>query len=157
MNNRSWLIVGALLTLLLSSCATLSSRQISVALSDVEAVNASVFETGVALTLRIANESDTNLSIRGSVHRLYINGVFVGRGLSDESLEIPPFSTATQRVPLYVENLSVIGKIRLWATGSKIAYRVESRLHPTTGGGLRTESTGELDWRSLAAAVEHLR
>ncbi len=157
MNNRKLPVVAVLLTFLLCSCATWSSRQISVSLADVEAVNASVFETGVALTVRIANESETPLALRGSVHRLYVNGVFVGRGLSDEALEVAPFSTAKQRVPLYVENLSMLGKIRMWAAGSKIEYRLESRLHPVTGSGVHAESTGELDWRMFTQAVEHLR
>jgi LEA14-like dessication related protein len=136
-----------------AGCATFSrAGGVGVTVVDIRPTQASLLETAVSLTLRLTNEAMEPLALAGSSHRLYLNDSYVGRAVSNERVAIPQLGTATQTVTVYLENLTLVRKATELSRAPKIAYRLESRLHPAEGAGfgsIKATTTGELDLRGL--------
>jgi LEA14-like dessication related protein len=141
----AWLLVPG------PGCATFSrSTAVSVSVTNVLPTQASLLETSAALTLRLVNEGVEPLALAGGVHRLYLNESYVGRAVTSERITVPALGTVTQTVTVYLENLTLVRKVAelSHAQAPRIAYRIESRLHPADGrgfGSLATSTAGELD------------
>lgn len=139
-----------------TGCATLTQRgTLGISVVNLKPKQASLFETSAELTLRYTNESAQPLPLAGSAHKLYLNGSYVGRAVTDERVTIPGLGTTTQTVVVYLENLTLIRKAAELSGSDApvVAYRLDSRLHPVEGGGLgglRLSSSGELDLSGLA-------
>lgn len=135
------------------ACTTLPrGGGIGVTVADVRPLQASLLESSIALTLRLTNEALQPLTLAGSSHRLFLNGSYVGRAVSNERLTLPPLGTATQTVTVYLENLTLVRKAAELSNAPKINYRLESRLHPADGdgfGSIKAVATGELDLSGL--------
>lgn len=134
-----------------AGCATLSRPPVlSVSVTNVLPTQASLLETSAALTLRFVNEGVEPLNLAGGVHRLYLNGSYVGRAVTSERVNVPALSTVTQTVTIYLENLTLMRKVVEFShtEAPRIAYRLESRLHLADDrrfGGIATSTAGELD------------
>jgi LEA14-like dessication related protein len=141
------------LGLFAAGCASLSrSPGASVSLTDLRPIQASLFETSAELTVRYVNETAEPLVLAGSAHRLYLNGSYVGIGVSHESVTIAPLSTTTQTVVIHLENLALVRKLRQLPSAQVIKYRLESALHRAEGkegGTLKLASAGEIDLSGL--------
>ncbi len=143
------------LAFLLGGCASpADTGEVSVSLTNVVPTQASMLETTAALTLRLTNETPQPLTLAGGSHRLYLNGTYVGRAVTNERVTVPQLGTLTQTVTIHLENLALIRKVtELSQTNAPaISYRLESRLHPAEGQGFRSfraTSTGELDLSGL--------
>lgn len=140
----------------LPGCASFSrTGGVAVNVVNVLPTQASLFETSAALTLRLINETTEPLVFVGSTHRLYLNGSYVGRAVSDRPLTVPQLGTVTQTVTVYLENLALVRKLAEWQNTTLIDYRLESRFHPEGGsfGAFRAVATGELDLRGLRDAL----
>jgi LEA14-like dessication related protein len=138
----------------LAGCATLSpQRSVNVAVVDVQAAQATLFETTAVVTLRLTNETPAPLSLKGSTSKLSLNGSSVGTGVSNEALTLPPLGSVTQSVTLHLENLTLLRKAHEFSQApDTLDYRLETQWFSTDGGGtrdLRTTATGQLDVRSL--------
>ena len=151
MNRALWCAALALVVLSGSGCATFSrSSTLSVSVTNVLPTQASLLETRAALTLRFVNEGVEPLNLTGGVHRLYLNGSYVGRAVTNERLTVPALGTVTQTITIYLENLTLVRKVAELSNTQtpRIAYRLESRLHPVDDrafGGIATSTAGELD------------
>ena len=148
----AWL--GLLLVgLWLGGCATFSrAPALGVSLVDLRPTAASVLETTAGLTVRMVNETPVPFALTGSTHRLYLNGTYVGRGVSNESAAIPALGSATQTVTLYLENLALLAKFRDLPSRPVVEYRLESRLFSNVGQDSRSvgaTATGSLDLGNL--------
>lgn len=44
-------------------------------------------------TLRLSNESPQPVLLEGEVHKIYLNGLYLGKRLSDQKVEVPRLST----------------------------------------------------------------
>jgi len=148
--------LGLGLGLVLGGCATFTDTGgLSVSVTHVQPTQASLLETVAELTVRLTNETPRALTLAGSAHRLYLNGSYVGRAVSNERVTVPELGTLTQTVTVHLENLTLIRKMtELSQTEvSVISYRLDSTLHPADGQGyrsIRATSTGELDLSALA-------
>jgi LEA14-like dessication related protein len=146
------LIIG-----LAAGCATMTQPAgVSVSVTNLVPIQAAMFETGAALTLRLTNETASPLALIGSAHRLYLNDSYVGRAVSNERLTVQPLSTATQTVTVFMENLALMRKMIELANTNRpiIAYRLESQFHPVEVTRMRTLATtsrGELDLTAIMA------
>jgi LEA14-like dessication related protein len=147
--------LGLIGCLCLGGCATLAdSGGLSVSVTHMQPTQASLLETVAQLTVRLTNETPGNLTLAGSAHRLYLNGTYVGRAVSNERVTVPGLGTMTQTVTVHLENLTLIRKAtELSRTDAPvISYRLDSTLHPAEGqgyGSFKTTSAGELDLSSL--------
>jgi LEA14-like dessication related protein len=151
-------LFALLLSLLFSGCASFTAnRTVLVNVVDVRSAQATLLETTAVLTLRFTNETPEPLQVRGSSHRLYLNGSAVGRGVTNDIVTIPPLSTVTQPVTLYLENLTLVRKATEFSRApNAIDYRLESNLFAVgTPGGrtLRATSSGQLDIRGILDAA----
>lgn len=143
---------------LLAGCATLSPPPaVAVSVVEVRPLESTLLETRVELTLRLTNESAQALAFAGSTHRLYVNDSQVGRAVSSEALTLPAFGTATPKVTVYLENLTLLRKAAEFSQApARLAYRVESRLHPAGGGwlgDLTLSTSGMIDLAGLGITV----
>lgn len=125
-------------------------------LVSAQARQASLFETGADLTLRLTNDGMQPLTLIGSAHRLFVNGSFVGRAVSNEHVILSGYGTATQTVTVYLENLTLVRKALEFGNAPSLAYRLDSQFQPADGGhlgGIKTSITGELDLSAFGAGV----
>jgi len=139
-----------------TGCATAPKEGgVATSLVSILPLQASLFETKAELTLRYTNESSQALPLAGSTHKLYINGTYVGRAVTNEQLTLPELGTVTQTLTAHLENLALMGKAREIGNMSKVDYRIDSRIHVAGGGGtLRATSTGQVDLSGLITGQE---
>jgi LEA14-like dessication related protein len=139
--------------LLVAGCATVSRQGgVAVSLVGIRPVQSTLFETSAELTLRFTNESSQPLALAGSTHRLFLNGTYVGRAMTNERLTIPQLGTMTQTLTAHLENLVLMRKAQELGNVPAVDYRIESRLHAADeqgGGTLAATATGQLDLSGL--------
>lgn len=134
-----------LLPFLLTSCATFARREsVQVSLVNVALGESTVWETAVNFTIRIQNELPEPVVMNGAVHKIYLNGTFVGEGLSNERLEIPRLSTVTQTVVVHLSNFAMLAKVREIVDAQALDYRISSVIH-TAHGRFHAGREGRLD------------
>ena len=142
-----------LLALLFCSCATFARREgVQVSLVNLALGEATVWETELRLTVRIQNELPEALVVDGAVHKVYLNGTYIGEGLSNERLEIPRLSTATQNVTVHLRNISMLTKLRGIIDAQAVDYRMTSLLYTVNQGRYRAEREARLDFKDLQPA-----
>lgn len=121
--------------LLFSGCATRPDE----ALLDVKLVNlrftqSRVLETDAVFTLRIENESPSALRITGGVHKFYLNGELIGKGMSGDVFEVPRFSSVEQDVVVHLRNVTMARKVRPIIENQRVHSRADSLLYCEAGG-----------------------
>ena len=152
--------VVALVSLLLAGCSGAGSSfrgGLSVSLVDFRPTEASLLESQGKLTLRFTNETIAPLGYSGSTHKLYLNGQYVGKAVSDQPFGVPPLSTVTQDVTMQFENLSLVRQLISVRDTQTASYRLESVLFQTVYEDkyqIKVTSNGSLDLRSLSAEVK---
>jgi LEA14-like dessication related protein len=146
-------LVAVATGLFASGCATMPQEGgVAVNLVSIRPLQSSLFETSAELTLRFTNESSRPLALAGSTHRLYVNGTYIGRAVTNEPLTLPQLGTMTQTLTAHVENLALMRKAQELGNVSSVDYKIDSRLHATDahgGGTLAATSTGQLDLGGL--------
>lgn len=139
---------------LLGACATAPRvSPVAVGLVNLEAREATAFETRLAVTVRFTNESPEPLALRGSSHKLVLNGRDLGAAVGGEPLDIPALSSVSQELTLSLSNFTLLALARDLQRDPAAFYEIESTLYPASrlGRNLRVSKTGRLDLRALAA------
>ena len=151
-------IVIALLSLVLAGCSGPGLRGgTSISLVDFRPTEASLLESRGTLTLRYTNETIAPLGYSGSSHKLYLNGSYVGKAVSDRPFGIPALNSVTQDVTVQFENLALVRQLISVRDAQSVAYRLESVLFQTVyedNYQIKIRSEGSLDLRSLAGAAK---
>jgi hypothetical protein len=150
---RRWLGIGA--AGLLAGCATLGpAPSVAVSVTSILPRESTLLETSAEVALRLTNESAQPLALAGSSHKVYVNDTLVGRGVSSERVVVPAFGTAAIKVAVHADNLVLLRKAKEFSELPKLAYRLESRLHPAEGAGdLKTVATGEIDLAAFGVTL----
>jgi LEA14-like dessication related protein len=134
----------AFLSVLLGGCQTAPGPAVS--LVNLQLTQATAFETTAAFTLRLSNELPEPMQITGGVHKIYVNGLYVGEGLTGEPLDLPRLGTATQEVTVHLSNLRLATRLRPILESKSFDYRIKSVLYgKPPAGTMRSESEGRLD------------
>lgn len=145
--------VVALAAWALIGCAGFQSPQsFSIQIVNVRLVTATVLETTAIFTLRLQNENPEAVTLNGGVHKFYIDGVFVGDGVSSDTLTVPRLSSETQEVTVHLRNLSMARRIKPLLEEKRFSYRVKSVLYVQRGRGqsrARISQEGQLDLREF--------
>ena len=153
---KARLLALVLLALLCGSCATFARREgVQVSLVNLALGEATVWETELHLTVRLQNELPEAMIVNGAVHKIYLNGTYVGEGLSNERVAIERLSTRTQNVTVYLRNISMLTKIRSIIATQAVDYKMTSLLYTETGGHkgrYRAEREARLDFKDLQPA-----
>jgi LEA14-like dessication related protein len=148
--------LASLVFLLSPGCATFSKStdDLAVTLADLRPIEATTFETRLALTVRFTNQSPRPLSLSGSRHALALNGRTVGTAVSAEPLELPALSTQTQEITLNLSNFSLLALVRELQRNPVALYKIESTLFASGAfsRSLRAQQTGTLDLSTLASS-----
>jgi LEA14-like dessication related protein len=141
--------VALALTIFLAGCTTLQ-QPMSVSMVNVQFSNATVFESTAVFTLRINNENPEPLILEGGVHKIYLNGIYVGEGLSNQNLEVPRLSSAVQTVVVHLNNLRLATRIKPVIESQSFDYRISSVFYtsqPKTRSHVTSE--GRLDLKDF--------
>jgi LEA14-like dessication related protein len=122
----SAMVLGALI----SGCATTRAPDdLDITLVNVRLGDATVWETTAYFTVRISNARSEPLTVSGSAHGFYLNGLYVGQGLTGETIQVPRLSSATQEVTVHLRNLALATRIKPILEGGALEYRVQSTLY----------------------------
>lgn len=148
-----WLFAGlaALFTTACSSGYKLNG--ISVSIVNVAPAGAALLETSGVMTLRYTNENTIPIGLSGSVHKVYLNGSYVGKAVSKQPLGLAALTTATQDVTVNFENLALVKQLVSMREQKSASYKVDSVLYLTSGEeemNIKTSNTGSVDLRALA-------
>ena len=157
--SRPGFLLLTLVCVLLAGCTGGSAFRggLGVSLVDFRPTEASLLESRGTLTLRYTNETIAPLGYSGSSHKLYLNGSYVGKAVSNQPFGIPPLNTVTQDVSIQFENLALIRQLVSVRETQMVAYRLESVVYQTMDEDrfeIKVHAEGSLDLKSLAAAAK---
>ena len=150
---KSKILPLLLLPLWLCSCATFAKREgVQVSLVNLQFGEATVWETTVLCTVRIQNELPEPVIMDGAMHKIYLNGAYIGDGLSNERIDIPRLSSVTQKVTVHLHNISILVKLRGIAEAQAADYKLTSLLYTAEQGRFRTAHEGRIDLKDFRPA-----
>jgi LEA14-like dessication related protein len=148
----AWFAGGlGLCTLLLGAgCATTTEEPVlEVSLANLRFTQLSLFETTAILDIRLDNVSPEEVRVTGGSHRVTVNGIKLGRGLSGEHVAVARLASTVQPVEFHLKNLSVARSIHELSRSRRVDYELESVLYVARPGGsdrtIRVRGTGQLD------------
>ena len=106
------LAVFALVSLLLTGCSSHGPvGGMTATLVDIHPTNASLLESEAVATLRLTNENIAPLGFSGVHIKLYLNGSYVGSGVTDNPFGVPPLNSVTQAITVHFENLALVKQL----------------------------------------------
>lgn len=121
--------------IMLCSCATSRRTEgLDVSIAGIHFGQSTLWETTVEVTIRIANETVQPLVLEGGVHKIYLNGLYIGSGLSNETIEVPRLSSITQTVTTHLQNLRMITRLRGIIDSQRADYRIVSTIYLQENG-----------------------
>jgi len=132
-----------------------SDPGVDVALVNVRLASATMWETTAEFVVRIDNERPDPLVVDGAVHKILLNGRYLGKGLSNERVEIPRLSSTTHTVTVHLRNFAMAARIHELVEGRALDYRMESVIYAAPGSGharVRVLKEGRLDPQALPGA-----
>ncbi len=139
---------------LLAGCATTrDDGDFDVTMVSVRSATGAEGEVSLAFTLRLQNASPAPVSVDGAAHKIYLNGVYIGQGLTNERVDIPRLATATQQVTVNLSTFRLAWALSKVYRTQKADYRVESTIYAAEGGRtrrIRAHKEGGVDLNELA-------
>jgi LEA14-like dessication related protein len=133
---------------ILAGCSGASGP--SVSLVTVKFEDATALETTAKFTLRLSNENAEPVHITGAVHKIYLNGLYLGKGLSDQTLDVPRLGTVTNDVTVHLSNLALVTRLKSIIESRTFEYRVISTFHGKSWPSrMRSENVGKLELKDL--------
>lgn len=129
-----------------AGCVSLQLQPPHVTVSDIDLVDATLLEQRFALTLRVQNPNDADISISGLDFDVQINGRHFARGVSDRAVTLPRFGEAVLEVDAVSDLASVLRQLMELGKDGRpgLEYRVSGRLATRSLGSVPFESRGEL-------------
>lgn len=141
-------LLCAVSLLLTAGCA--GSGGPSVTLVTVRLQAATALETTATFTIRLSNDAPEARSFTGSAHKIYINGLYVGKGLSDAAIEVPRLATVTQDVTVHLSNLALATRLKSIIEAERFDYRVQSTFFAKSAfGRMTSETEGKLELKDF--------
>jgi LEA14-like dessication related protein len=150
-----WMLVFAGATILpavilLSGCAAPGKRldPPRISLTRIEVQSATVFETVMAVTLRIFNTNEAPLTLKGADVSLEVNGKDFARGVSQIEMTLPAYDTALVPMTLYSSMIDMVKGILKMRHRKTLKYRIHGNVRIEGGfllpSSLPFSSEGEL-------------
>ena len=139
-------IFGVCLLLALCGCSPKPGPAVSIV--TVRLTDMTAFETTATFKLRFSNDTPEAMRLTGGAHKIYLNGLYVGEGLSGDTLELPRLATATQEVTVHLSNIALVTRIKPIIDSRSFDYRIRSTLY-SQAGRLRSENTGRLELKDF--------
>jgi LEA14-like dessication related protein len=106
---------------------------------------ATALETTMEFVIRVGNDEPEAKKFTGSAHKVYINGLYVGSGLSDQLLEVPRLGSVTQAVTVHLSNLALVTRVKSVIESESFDFRLASTFYGESAlSRTRTETVGKL-------------
>jgi LEA14-like dessication related protein len=138
----------ACLPFLICGCGSKSTTTVNIV--NVQFKDITAFETTATFTLRFSNEKPEPVRLTGGVHKIYMNGLYVGKGLSSEALELPRLGTAMQDVTVHLSNIALATRLKPIIESQSFDYRVQSTLYGKSWfNRMHSVSEGRLDLKDF--------
>lgn len=140
---------------LAAGCASVRDQPgVNVSVANLRFGEMKMLETTATFTVRLQNERPDPLFIQGGVYKLYVDGTFLGEGLSNQSFEIPGLSEATVDVDTRLSNLTLARKLRDLVGARRFDYRLTGRVYAGQTGrrAISFAREGALDLNEFAPA-----
>ena len=153
-----WMLAGLLLSL--AGCAALpETDDLEVSLVSVRPGEVTPWETTGYFTVRLQNAGIDALVLEGGAHKIYLNGTYVGQGLTSERVEVPRLGTTTQEITVHLKNFTLARKLYAASQTLQASYRVGSTLYAAAPGGgrgrtIRATKEGSIDLHEFVPAAE---
>jgi LEA14-like dessication related protein len=143
-------LLFSLLATALVFCGCSRSSAPTVSLVTVHFKEATLLETTAVFTLRLDNDAPAPLEITGASHKLYLNGLYVGKGLSDATMTLPRLSSVTNNVTVHLSNLALATRVKAAIESKRVDYRIQSTFYGKSWlNRTSSESTGKLDMQDF--------
>lgn len=127
----------------------------TVTLVSVAFEDATALETTAKFTLRLSNENNEPVHITGEVHKIYLNGLYVGKGLSDKTRDLPRLSTTTHDVTVHLSSIALVTRLKPIIESKSFEYRVASVFHGKSWmNRMRSENSGKLELKDLVPELD---
>jgi LEA14-like dessication related protein len=144
MINRILCLLACAPLLLFSGCT--AKDGVTVNIVNVRLTDVTPLETTATFTLRFSNEKPEPVRITGGVHKIYLNGLYVGKGLSSDALEIPRLTTSTQAVVVHLNNIALATRVKPMIESKSFDYRMQSTLYGKSWASrMKSVSEGKLE------------
>jgi len=118
-----------------------------------------VGEAALNFVIRLENSSPESLTIDGGSYKIYLNGIYVGQGLSNQTLEIARLSSTTITVPVYVSTVRLMGSLYRVLKSNQVSYRIHGRVYVKRGGVLKkykASREGMVDFAEVQETLERM-
>ena len=116
---------------------------------------ATALETTATFTIRLSNDAPEARQFTGSAHKIYLNGLYIGKGLSDKTVDVPRLGTVTQEITVHLSNLALATRIKSVIEAKRFDYRIQSTFY---GKGwldrMGSETEGKLDLKDFTPTPE---
>ncbi len=111
-------------------------------------------EAALNFTVRLQNGSPEALKVTGGSHRIYLNDVYVGQGLSNQETEVPRLATTTQDVAVHLSTFRLARSFHRMFASKTVSYRLESTVFVDRGhhtAKLKASKAGTVNVEELMA------
>ena len=99
-----------------------------VSLTQVKVEHATVFETVMAVTLRLFNTNEKSLTLKGADVSLEVNGRNVAHGISQVEVTLPPYDTTLIPMTLYSSMFDLFQGILRTKDREPLKYRIHGNV-----------------------------
>lgn len=139
-----WLAAAA------GGCATTDAlEEMEITLTGLEFTEATLFETTMVASIRVANPNPTPLSFEGASFKLYLDDRKVGIGLAPDPFTVDGLATTVVPVTFHINNATAIFRIvEVLKDKREVGYGVRGSLFTDASLGgrkLKVEKMGTLD------------
>jgi LEA14-like dessication related protein len=159
-NDKCLLALVLALLLCISGCAGFGKRlnPPGVRLSNIELQGIQGLESVMRIDLRVFNDNEIPIVIKGMDCELGIGGKRFASGLSGKEVSIPAYETAVVPITVYSSIVDVFQGILHLRNQDKLKYHIQGRVHLDAGllspSSIPFKSEGEL---SFDNALKQLR
>jgi LEA14-like dessication related protein len=137
-------LLTATAALLLAGCTTIQPP--SVSLVNVQLGEVTAFETTAQFTIRLTNGTPEAVVLNGGAFKIYLNGLFVGDGVSNERIDLPRLASGTMTVSVHLSNLRLATRIRPLLESKTFDYKITGKLYASQpAGSISVSNEGRLD------------
>jgi LEA14-like dessication related protein len=138
------------LTIVAAACATTEAlEEMEITLIGLEFTDATLFETTMVASVRVANPNPDPLSFRGASFKLYLDDRKVGTGMAPEPFTVDGLATTVVPVTFHINNATAIFRIvDVLNDEREVGYGVRGSLFTDSSLGgrkLKVEKMGTLD------------
>jgi LEA14-like dessication related protein len=117
----------------LAGCSSIERASLHVSIADISVADASVSGDEATITLDVANEELFPAVVESDIHKIYVDGLFIGEATGDESYALPTLGVARRVLKVRITDPAAAAKLKAAIRAGGGDYKVESRLSTRAG------------------------